>query len=145
IQRHRPKHLVNREGRPRGLVRFEGWSRDLRREGWSRDLRHEGRCRDIGPGTSSILKVDPVAWSVVKVDLETSDMKIDPETSAQALRQSLGSAQGHEGRCRETGPGTSSLVKVGPWAWSDVKVGPETRDVKIGPETSDKNIDSHTS
>src|SRR6218665_2805821 len=63
VQRHRPMHLVNREGRTRGLVRCEGWPRDLR---------HEFRCRDIGPGSSSTLKVDPVAWSVVKIDLETS-------------------------------------------------------------------------
>src|SRR6218665_2828746 len=73
MQRHRPRHFVNREGRPRGLVRCKGWSRDIRREGWSRDLGHEGRCRDIGPGTSSIVKVGPWAWSDVKVAPETRD------------------------------------------------------------------------
>src|SRR6218665_3377159 len=87
-QKHRPRHLVNREGRTKGLVRCEGWPRVLRREGWSRYLRHEGQCRDIGPGTSSILKVDPVPWSVVKVNLETSDMKVGAETSAQGPHQS---------------------------------------------------------
>ena len=63
-----------------GLVRCEGWSRDLRREGWSRDLGHEGQSRDIGPGTSSIVKVGPGAWSDVKVGPETRAVKVDPET-----------------------------------------------------------------
>src|SRR6218665_285316 len=81
MQRHRPRHFVNREGRPRGLVRCKGWSKDVRREGWSIYLGLEGRCRDIGPGTSSIVKVGPWAWSDVKVGLETSDMKIGPDTS----------------------------------------------------------------
>src|SRR6218665_3816885 len=118
VQRHRPMHLVNREGRTRRLVRSEGWPRDLRHEGrcrdlrhqgWSRDLRHEGRCRDIGPGTSSIVKVGPGAWSDLNVCPETLDVKVGPETNL-----------GHEGRCRDIGTGTSSIVKVGPWAWSDV-------------------------
>src|SRR6218665_2100186 len=103
VQRHWPRQLVNREGRPRGLVRCEGWPTDLRRKGWSRDLRHEGRCRDIGPGTSSIVKVGPGAWSDAKVGLETldvkvgpetSDMKVGAETSVQGPHQSLRSAQG---------------------------------------------------
>src|SRR6218665_438802 len=72
MQRHRPRHLVNLEGRPSGLVSCEGWSRDLG---------HEGRCRDIGPGTSSIVKVGPGAWSDVKVGPETRDVKVGPETS----------------------------------------------------------------
>src|SRR6218665_2708555 len=117
-QKHRPRHLVNREGRTRGLVRCEGWPRDLR---------HEGRCRDIGPGTSAIGKGGPGAWSDVKVGPETLDVKVGPDTSGIGLKGG------------DIGPGTSSIVKVGPWAWSDVKVGPETRDVKVGPETSDKD------
>src|SRR6218665_1979174 len=84
-QKHRPRHLVNREGRTKGLVRCEGWPRDLR---------HEGRSRDIGPGTSSIMAVGSGPWTDVKVGPETSDMKVDPETSAQAPRQSWRSDQG---------------------------------------------------
>src|SRR6218665_1621774 len=80
VQRHRPRHLVIREGRPRGLVRCEGWSRDLRREGWSRDLGHEGHSTDIGPDTSSIVKVGPEAWSDVKVGPETRYLNVGPGT-----------------------------------------------------------------
>jgi len=36
-------------------------------------------------------------------------------------------------------------VKVGPGAWSDVKVGPETLDVKVGPETSGMKVGAETS
>ena len=50
-----------------------------------------------------------------------------------------------EGRCRDIGPGTSSIAKVGPGAWSDVNVGPETFDVKVGPETSDMKVGAETS
>jgi len=53
--------------------------------------------------------------------------------------------QRREGRSRDIGPGTSSLVKVGPWAWSDVKVGSETRDVKVGPETTGTKVGAETS
>ena len=53
----------------------------------------------------------------MKVDLETSGMKVSPET----------------------------IVKVGSGAWSDVKVGPETRDVKVGPETLDVKVGPETS
>jgi len=67
-------------------VRFEGWSRDLRREGWSRDVGHKGRCRDIGPGTSAIVKVGPGAWSDVKVGPETLDVKVGPDTSGIGLK-----------------------------------------------------------
>src|SRR6218665_3408185 len=87
----------------------------VRCEGWSRDQRREGRSRDIGPGTSSLVKVGPWAWSDVKVGSETRGVKVGPETTARRL------VQRHRPRHLVNREGR-------PRAWSDVKVGPETRD-----------------
>src|SRR6218665_1450185 len=120
MERHRPRHFVNREGRPSGLVRCKGWSRDLRREGWSRDLGHEGRSRDIGPRTSSIVKVGPRAWSEVKVGPETLDVKVGPETTG--MRHRPRHLVNREGRPR-------GLVRCEGWSRDQIREG-RSRDLR---------------
>jgi len=94
------------------------WRMAQRPQKWRSVQRHLTWRSAQGPGQMWRSAQIPQSWTLV-----------------QRPRQSWRSARGlvrcedwprdlrHEGRCRDIGPGNSSIVKVGPGIWSDVKVG----------------------
>src|SRR6218665_2977589 len=69
-----------------------------------------------------------ISFRLLKYTKDRTSVKFGPETSNMKV--------GADTSDVKDGPGTSSNMKVGPGASSDVKVGPETSDMKVGADTS---------